>query len=270
MDDFVARYGTDRQQQIQKMRRKKAKQRKLRFLLFSVVCVAALMVFIGLSLNGGQTHTGKGQASSATEWGRYDTVTSTIPADDRQIDADETQFLILVNKGNPIPDNYMVDLTELSNGQEVDSRIYQELQAMFDAARADGIYPTVAAGYRTTEKQQRLMDEKIAELRAEGYSQADAKTEAERWVAVPGTSEHQLGLAVDINADGIHSAGYDVYEWLAENAHEYGFILRYPENKEGITGTAYEAWHYRYVGVEAATEIFENELCLEEYLEQQN
>lgn len=178
--------------------------------------------------------------------------------------------LILANKWNTIPADYSVELTQLKNGQSVDSRIYTSLQEMFDAARDDGIYPIVAAGYRTTEKQQRLMDEKIAELKASGYVPTDAQTEAERWVSIPGISEHQLGLAVDINADGIRSSGYEVYEWLAENAYSYGFILRYPENKEDITGTAYEAWHYRYVGVEAATEIFENELCLEEYLESQN
>ena len=87
-----------------------------------------------------------------------------------------------------------------------------------------------------------------------------------RWVAAVGYSEHQTGLAVDINADGVHSAGYQVYEWLAGNAWKYGFILRYPSDKEEITGTAYEPWHYRYVGKEAAAEIHRQGVCLEEYL----
>ena len=175
--------------------------------------------------------------------------------------------LILVNRWNPLPDNYSTELTELSNGQSVDSRIYHELQNMFDAARKDGVYPVVVAGYRTAEKQQRLMDKKIAELIAEGYSNTDAKKEAVKWVAIPGTSEHQLGLAIDINADGIHSAGYEVYNWLAKNAHYYGFIRRYPDDKTDITGIYNEPWHYRYVGVEAATKMYETGLCLEEYLD---
>ena len=85
---------------------------------------------------------------------------------------------------------------------------------------------------------------------------------AEQWVAVPGYSEHQLGFAVDING-----ATYDVYLWLQENSYKYGFIFRYPGNKTEITGTAEEVWHYRYVGVEAAAEIYEQGICLEEYLE---
>lgn len=174
--------------------------------------------------------------------------------------------LILVNKSNHVPDDYDVDLTQLSNGEYVDTRIYPELQEMFDAAKKDGVYAVVAAGYRTAEKQQSLMDEKIAELEAEGRSATGAKKEAETWVAVPGTSEHQLGIAVDINADGIHSAGTEVYDWLSKNAWKYGFILRYPSDKTDITGTSYEPWHYRYVGIEAAEDIYRQGLCLEEYL----
>jgi D-alanyl-D-alanine carboxypeptidase len=83
---------------------------------------------------------------------------------------------------------------------------------------------------------------------------------------LPGTSEHQLGLAVDINADPMKSTAEEVYTWFAENAYQYGFILRYPEGKEAVTGMSYEAWHYRYVGVSAATVIYNEGLCLEEYI----
>ncbi len=174
--------------------------------------------------------------------------------------------LILVNREHPIPQGYEMELIELSNGQSIDSRIYPALQRMFDDMRADGVYPIVASGYRTAQEQQRLMDEKIADYEEDGYSPQDAKSKAEEWVAVVGTSEHQLGLAADINADGVHSAGNEVYEWLDQNAHRYGFIKRYPEDKSEITGTIHEPWHYRYVGVEAATEIYRQGLCLEEYI----
>ena len=131
-------------------------------------------------------------------------------------------------------------------------------------------YPVVASGYRTEQEQQQIYDESMAEYIEKGYSESDAKTETERWVAIPGTSEHQLGLGVDINADGINSYGYEVYNWLAQNAYRYGFIYRYPENKVAITGIANEPWHYRYVGVNAATEIYKRGICLEEYLGETN
>ena len=175
--------------------------------------------------------------------------------------------LILVNRENYIPADYEVQLTELSNGKKVDSRIYPELQEMFNAARAQGCGLFVREGYRTQEEQQQLMDEKIEAYENEGKSKPEAKKLAEQWVAIPGTSEHQLGIAVDINADTTKSSRDDVYNWLEENAHTYGFIKRYPSNKTDITGVINEPWHYRYVGKEAASAIYSQGICLEEYIE---
>lgn len=176
--------------------------------------------------------------------------------------------LILVNKDYKIPSGYDPELTELSNGQKVDSRIYPQLQKMFDDARVAGLELFVREGYRTTQEQQKIMDEKIEEYRAEGYSHSEAKELAEKYVAIPGTSEHQLGLSVDINADTSKCSSDAVYAWLAENAYKYGFIKRYPSEKVEITGINNEPWHYRYVGTEAAAQMQESGLCLEEYIEQ--
>ena len=178
--------------------------------------------------------------------------------------------LTLVNSTHPLPEDWSVELTELANGECVDARIYPELQEMFDSARAAGIYPIVASGYRSEAEQARIMEDNIQEYLNQGYSKADAEEEAMRWVAVPGTSEHQLGLAVDINADGINSTGWEVYDWLEEHCWEYGFIRRYPDDKTDITGISNEPWHYRYVGVDAARAITKANLCLEEYLDQLN
>lgn len=183
------------------------------------------------------------------------------------IQASEEWNLIVVNRWNELPKDYSVELTELSNGQKVDNRIYPYLQDMFDAARAEGVYPIVREGYRTAEEQQNILDDKIQAYINEGYSKARAEKAAKEWVALPGTSEHQLGIAVDINADKSKCSNDEVYVWLAENAYKYGFILRYPQGKQEITGTSYEPWHYRYVGVEAALEIYERGICLEEYFE---
>ena len=175
--------------------------------------------------------------------------------------------LILVNRNSYIPDDYKVELTELSNGEKVDSRIYPELQEMFNDARAQGYGLFVREGYRTQEEQQQLLEEKIEAYENEGKSKSEAKKLAEQWVAIPGTSEHQLGIAVDINADTTKSSSDDVYSWLAENAHKYGFIKRYPSDKTDITGVINEPWHYRYVGKEAALEIYSQGMCLEEYID---
>lgn len=181
-------------------------------------------------------------------------------------EADDWQ-LLLVNQWNSLPDGYAPELTELWNGESVDSRIYPDLQEMFDDARAVGLNPYVNSGYRTAQVQQSLMDEEINDYMVQGYSEVEARRLAEQWVAVPGTSEHQLGLAVDISMeDTATQTTSDMWQWLMKNSYKYGFILRYPEDKTDITGISYEPWHYRYVGREAAEEIYRSGLCLEEYL----
>ncbi|MBO6055335.1 MAG: M15 family metallopeptidase [Oscillospiraceae bacterium] len=174
-------------------------------------------------------------------------------------------MLILVNSDHPLPEDYSVNLKELRNGHHVDERIYPQLQQMFDDARAEGIYPFINESYRTAARQQEIMDKYIAGYEAEGMSHDEAVEAALEIVAVPGTSEHQLGLALDIIAE------YDedstaTWVWLKENCARYGFILRYPAGKEEITGYSYEPWHFRYVGAEAAEEIMSRGITLEEYL----
>jgi len=172
--------------------------------------------------------------------------------------------LSLVNKWNKISENYEPDLVGISGGEKVDKRIYEPLMEMLEDAKVKnwGQMPIVVSGYRTYEKQKQLYNDKIRSYRNKGYSKEKAREEAEKWVAMPGYSEHQLGLAIDING-----ATYDLYLWLQDNSYKYGFIFRYKGNKTDITGTAEEVWHYRYVGMKVAKEMYEQDLCLEEYLE---
>ncbi len=180
---------------------------------------------------------------------------------------EEDWRLILVNRWNPMPEDYEVELTQLANGHAVDSRIYPDLQQMFDDARAEGLMPTISSSYRTADRQQQLLDDKLIAYENEGNSHEDARELAEAWVAVPGTSEHQMGIAVDItSADREAQAPDVIWQWLEEHCCEYGFIVRYPEEKSDITGVINEPWHFRYVGKEAAREIREQGVCLEEYL----
>ena len=175
--------------------------------------------------------------------------------------------LILVNRTHKIPDGFNEELTLLDCGKYVDSRIYPDLQRMFDSMRDEGIYPFVNEGYRTREEQEQMLEDKVNAYIYDGVSEKLARKLAEESVAAAGTSEHELGIAVDIIADKTKSDNEDVYRWLAENAYKYGFILRYPQDKTELTGFEYEPWHYRYVGIDAAAEIFERGICLEEYLE---
>ncbi|MBQ8063581.1 MAG: M15 family metallopeptidase, partial [Clostridia bacterium] len=138
---------------------------------------------------------------------------------------------------------------------------------MFDAARKDGLGLTVRSGYRTKESQQQVFDDKVAEFRMEGRSGHKAKQLAKEWVALPGHSEHELGLAVDINADEKVCSKEDLYLWLSQNAIDYGFVCRYPSEKASITHVEHEPGHYRYVGKEHAKAMKEKGLCLEEYVE---
>lgn len=180
--------------------------------------------------------------------------------------------LMLVNPWHAMPRDYEITTKSLSNGHSVDERCYDALQDMLSACRADGLTPVVCSSFRSWEKQEQLYQNKVERLKKQGYSDADALTEAGKEVAVPGTSEHQLGLAVDIvdvtnqNLDESQEKTA-VQKWLMEHCYEYGFILRFPNDKSEITGIIYEPWHYRYVGKAAAKEIYDQGICLEEYLE---
>lgn len=179
--------------------------------------------------------------------------------------------LILVNPSNKLPEGFEVKLTELSNGHAIDERAYPDLQQMMDDARAEGLSPLICSSYRTMEKQIKLYTKLVQKYQNEGMSKEQAQIEASKWIAVPGTSEHQSGLAVDIVATSYQLLNKEQentaeQKWLMANCYKYGFILRYPEDKTDLTGIGYEPWHYRYVGKEAAKEIFERKICLEEYL----
>ncbi len=175
--------------------------------------------------------------------------------------------LILVNRENPVPENYTIETTKLRNNQLVDTRIYPDLQSMFDDMRKAKMKPLITSSYRTREQQQKMMDDKIAEFKAQGKGEEEAAQLAEEWVAIPGTSEHELGIAIDITSEKDDAdAKQAVWDWLKENSYKYGFIQRYPEDKIDITGIANEPWHYRYVGKDSAKRIHEQGVTLEEYL----
>lgn len=184
---------------------------------------------------------------------------------------DDAWKIRLINSENPLPQDYTFESVVISNTWRVDERIYDELKAMLKDGRKAGCSLLICSGYRSFERQTELYLQDVKKYMRQGMTYEEACAETEKTLLKPGESEHESGLAVDI-VSVRHQVLDKNFEktkeakWLAEHAHEYGFILRYPKDKEEITGIDYEPWHFRYVGVEAATEIWENNLCLEEYL----
>lgn len=178
---------------------------------------------------------------------------------------------ILINKDNYIPDDYKIDVVACGNGHKVDRRAYDDLQAMLGAARDAGYSPVICSSYRTHDYQKNLYAKRVKRYMNENNcSEKEAKEGAARWVAIPGTSEHETGLALDIGSkenQNLDSSQLKspCQQWLMAHSWEYGFILRYPEDKTDITKINFEPWHYRYVGRELAAELHERGICLEEY-----
>lgn len=179
--------------------------------------------------------------------------------------------MTLVNAENPMQEGYVPELAEVENGYSVDARIAEDLNAMLAAARADGCQPQICSAYRSVEKQVQVFNDTVNSWISQGSSFWDAYQRTTQEVALPGTSEHGIGLAVDIVSNqyaelDAKQAETMEAQWLQEHCYEYGFILRYPPEKQSLTGIIYEPWHYRYVGREMAQKIKESGLTLEEYL----
>ena len=183
--------------------------------------------------------------------------------------------LVVANKQYPLPESYKIDVSYVSGNYRLDSRIADAYKQMITAAKNDGISLVIISGFRTYQGQTSLFNNKVNQYINSGYSREKAKELAAQYVAPPGTSEHLTGLAVDLISPDWYNYNSDLnsnfentkqFEWLYNNCAKYGFCLRYPKDKVSITGYNYEPWHYRYVGVEAATEIMNRKICLEEYV----
>lgn len=180
--------------------------------------------------------------------------------------------LKLVNFETPISGDFAPELSKIKsaynpNSLKIDSRIVEAVNIMCDAAKKDGVSLTVISAYRTNAKQNSLYNNKVDRLVAQGYEREEALAVAATAVAKPGTSEHQLGLAVDFNSVEQDFEHTKAGKWLRAHCVEYGFVIRYPSDKKELTGVIYEPWHFRFVGRKNAAKMQELGMCLEEYLE---
>ena len=178
-------------------------------------------------------------------------------------------YLLLTNKWKPAGKDFEpLSLVKINNdGHKLDARAYGAYKDMVAAAWEDGVNIYSISAYRSYSRQQELYKQRIQRFINQGYSEEEATEKAGTIVAVPGTSEHQVGLAIDFNSVEQSFENTKAGKWLAANCTDYGFVLRYPTDKTEITGIIYEPWHFRFVGVKHAKKMAELDMCLEEYVE---
>ena len=201
-----------------------------------------------------------------------DTVITTEPAETTPVNAvvkipydkEEDWALYVIGNDNPLPEDFTVETKAVAGERTLDVRCADHAIQMLNDAAAQGVGLFVTSSYRSVEKQAQNMESYINNLINQGYTPEEAKIQAEKEIAVPGCSEHNAGLAMDIVSSDYWSNHDDLdesfeklpqFDWLIENSWKYGFILSYPRGKEEITGFIYEPWHYRYVGLKAAENI---------------
>lgn len=250
---------------LQREKNKKQFQQRLLILLLITFFLGFLIGFFA----------GKNQKSEITfvmpEVSESEVLSETTA--EKQIPENLPWYLALVNFEHALPNDFVPEsLADADNGYQTDSRIAEAVKTMISDARKENVRIIALSAYRDYEYQTDLFEKKVQRLQQEkGYSVEKAREEAATVVAYPGTSEHQLGLALDL-VDARYTKLTEsqedtaAYKWLYEHCAEYGFIVRYPNGKTDITGIIYEPWHFRYVGEEAAKIIMEKGITLEEYL----
>lgn len=220
----------------------------------------------------------EGQSASAPE------ETSAVNAVVKiKYNAEEDWALYVIGNKNPLPENFIVDTKTVTGERTLDSRCADYAIQMLNAAAEQNVGLFVTSSYRSVQKQAENLESYINTLISQGYSQDEAKIQAEKEIALPGRSEHNAGLAMDIVSSDYWSTHDDLdesfeklpqFDWLIENSWKYGFVLSYPKGKEDITGIIYEPWHYRFVGLKHAEkmhEVYESTgefLTVNEYIEQ--
>lgn len=259
------------------MKKKKNNQLKyivpITFLLFAFVFAFNLP-----KLRGGNDVSADGSETSITS-GSPDTDTTppvieTIPPEAVKPDIDNEWALILVNNHVALPENYEITAVPVQSYYELDERCAPYMKEMISDAQKAGITLRLISAYRSVEYQQKIFDNDVQRYISQGMTEEEAKAKTALNIAMPGKSEHNLGLAADIADDSWQGEITEEFEnteaftWLYENCWKYGFILRYPKGKEAITEFVYEPWHYRFVGKYHAKRIMESGLSLEEYMEQ--
>ena len=207
--------------------------------------------------------------NNTTQVGEVKETTDTTQEEQPKLKKEITDWrLTLANYENILPEDFEVEVADIDDTRQFDARAIKYLKEMINDMGKDGISNIwVQSAYRSVERQKELYDASVKKYLKQGKTQEEAEKLTDEYINKPGASDHNLGLAVDFNYVDNKFEDLDGFKWLQENAENYGFILRYPKDKEEITKISYESWHWRYVGEEHAKKMNELNMCLEEYIE---
>ncbi len=263
------RHSSNTYRTVVKRENRKIKKRKLNKKKVAILIILIIMIGILITKTKKKnkiTETSVEQNSEITS------ETSTNEENQEQNPIEEKEIndwrLTLANYENLLPENFEVKVESIDGTRQFDARAIGELKDMMNAMRNDGISNIwVQSAYRSVARQKELYDNSVQKYLQQGKTKEEAEELTNDYINKPGSSDHNLGLAVDFNYVDNKFEKLDGFKWLKENAENYGFILRYPKDKEDITKISYESWHWRYVGVEHAKKMNELNMCLEEYVE---
>ncbi len=243
---------------------KKRKRRKVTKRFIAFIVIVAILIIVGISKAVKSIKTRKTSAEVQPP------ETSQTQKDNIEKSKKEIKDwrLKLANYDNILPEDFEIELSNIDKDRQFDSRAIKYLKTMLDDMRKDGITNIwVQSAYRSVKSQKKLYENSIKKYLDQGKSKKEAEELTLKYINKPGASDHNLGLAVDFNNVDQDFEKMKGFEWLTENAEKYGFILRYPKDKENITKINYEPWHWRYVGQEHAQNMNKLNMCLEEYVE---
>jgi len=256
------RKPTKRRPHPKKVVRRKLNKKKV--IVTFAIFVLIIMLIVKLTKKEDSVETSTGQ-----DIGETNITNEVTQVEQPKIKKEITDWrLTLANYENILPEDFEVEVADIDETRQFDARAIEDLKKMINDMRNDGIENIwIQSAYRSVARQKELYDNSVKKYMQQGKTQEEAVRLTDEYINKPGSSDHNLALAVDFNYVDNKFEDLDGFKWLKENAENYGFILRYPKDKEDITKISYESWHWRYVGEEHAKKMNELNMCLEEYIE---
>ena len=257
------RYQAKHSNNTYKIQNRKINKKKV----FVVIILPIIVIFFIINkANSKNSQEVNSEISKQTEETTQSTSENTTET--TNVDVTTDWRIRLANYDHILPEDFEVELADIDSTRQFDARAIKYLKDMINDMKKDGHTSIwVQSSYRSVARQKELYENSINKYLKQGKTQEEAEKLTDEYINKPGSSDHNLGLAVDFNYVDNTFADTDEYQWLLENAENYGFVLRYPKDKEDITKIAYESWHWRYVGEEHAKKMNELNMCLEEYVE---
>ena len=250
-------------------KKRQLNKRKVTILLIIVIIIIIIIVKNSKSKRVIETTTNQVEQTVSSQEDDKSEENVVEQVQEKQPEKEITDWrLTLANYENLLPENFTVKVENIDKTRQFDARAIDELNNMMNQMKKDGITNIwIQSAYRSVARQKELYDASVKKYLQQGKTQEEAEKLTNEYINKPGSSDHNLGLAVDFNMVDNKFEKLDGFKWLQKNAENYGFVLRYPKDKEDVTKIAYESWHWRYVGVEHAKKMNELNMCLEEYIQ---